>query len=150
MLIQSTSLTCIINNLRQLRSSVKSNITELFVLYMHMVRLTQASKLLANVWFQEITIPPRMVLQFKPLHPSRISIPESIWWTPTPRNFQFLRHSREKERESEWERERERDRGVLLPWVPDVKTGNFASPECENWAHWLLSNNTQWVSNALT
>ena len=45
---------------------------------------------------------------------------------------------------------REREGGVSLPWVPDVKTGEFASPECENRAHRLFSNNMRRVCNALT
>ena len=45
---------------------------------------------------------------------------------------------------------REREGGVSLPWVPEVRTGKFASSECENRTHRLFSNNMRWVCNALT
>ena len=58
----------------------------------------------------------------------------------------------EKKLSSACERERERggEGGVSLPWVPEVKTGEFASVECENRAHRLFLNNMRRVCNALT
>ena len=53
--------------------------------------------------------------------------------------------AKKKLRKSSHRPVREREGGISLPWVPEVKTGEFASLECENRAHRLFWNDMRWL-----